>query len=47
MYHDGIKSLKDIPLDRLKGKQRQQVEATKKKQTIVNKEGLQEFLDTL
>jgi hypothetical protein len=47
LYHEGIRKLIDIPLDRLKGKQRQQVEATKKKQTIVNKEGLQEFLDTL
>lgn len=47
LFHEGIKSLKDIPLDRLKGKQRQQVEATKKKQTIVNTEGLQEFVDGL
>lgn len=47
LFHEGIKRLKDIPLDRLKGKQRQQAEATKKKQTIVNKEGLQEFLDRL
>lgn len=47
LFHEGIRKLIDIPLDRLKSKQRQQVEATKKKQTIVNKEGLQEFLDTL
>ncbi len=47
LYHEGITKLKDIPLDRVKGKQRQQVEAAKKKQTIVNKEGLQEFMDSL
>ncbi len=47
LFHEGIKKLKDIPLDRLKGKQRQQAEATRKKQTIINKEGLQEFLDRL
>ena len=47
MYHGGITKLKDIPLDLVKGKQRQQVEAAKKKQTIVNKEGLQDFLDSL
>ena len=47
LYHEGITKLKDIPLDRVKGKQRQQVEAAKKKQIIVNKEGLQKFLDSL
>ena len=47
LYHQGVTKLVDIPLDLVKGKQRQQVEAAKKKQTIVNKEGLQEFLDTL
>jgi len=47
LYHQGISKLVDIPLDLVKGKQRQQVEAAKKKQTIVNKEGLHEFLDSL
>ncbi len=47
LYHQGITKLVDIPLNLVKGKQRQQVEAAKKKQTIVNKEGLQEFLDSL
>jgi len=47
LYQEGIKKLTDVPLERLKGKQRQQAEAAGKKQTIVNKEGLREFLDRL
>lgn len=47
LYHEGITKLKDIPLDRVKDKQRQQVEAAKKKKTIINNEGLQKFLDDL
>lgn len=47
LHHQGITKLVDIPLDRVKGKQRQQVEAARKRQTIVHKEGLQTFLDRL
>jgi hypothetical protein len=47
LYRQGIVCLKDIPFDRLKGKQLQQVEATRGKKTVVNKEKLKEFLDSL
>ena len=47
LFHEGIRKVTDIPLDCVNGKQRQQVEAAKKKQTIVDKDGLQEFLDSL
>lgn len=47
LYRQGIVRLKDIPSDLLKGKQLQQVEATRSKKTIVNKEKLREFLDSL
>lgn len=47
LYREGIVKLIDIPLDRVKGKQCQQVEAARKKQTIINKEGLQEFVEQL
>ena len=47
LYQQGIERLIDIPLDRLKGKQLQQVEAARGKKTIVNKKQLREFLDTL
>lgn len=47
LYRQGIVKLKDIPSDLLKGKQLQQVEATRGKKTIVNKEKLSEFLDSL
>lgn len=47
LYHQGIVRLKDIPSDLIKGKQLQQFEATRGKKTIVNKEKLREFLDSL
>jgi hypothetical protein len=47
LYEQGIEELKDIPLNLLKGKQLQQVEATRGKKTIVEKKPLREFLDTL
>jgi Domain of unknown function(DUF2779) len=47
LYHQGFQKLKDIPLELLKGKQLQQVEATRGKKTIVNKEKLRKFLDGL
>ena len=47
LYHQGIVKLKDIPLDLLKGKQLQQVEAAMGKKTIVNKKKLREFIDSL
>lgn len=47
LFHEGINKLTDIPLDRVKGKQRQQVEAAIKKQTIVSKKKLRDFLDKL
>jgi uncharacterized protein DUF2779 len=47
LYRQGIEKLKDIPLDLLKGKQLQQVEAALGKKTIVNKKKLREFLDSL
>ena len=47
LYRQGIVRLKDIPSNLLKGKQLQQVEATRGKKTIVNKEKLREFLDSL
>ena len=47
LYHEGIKKLIDIPLDRVKGKQLQQVQAAQKKQTVMDKKGLQEFLEQL
>jgi len=47
LYGQGIKKLKDIPLDLLKGNQLQQVETARSKKTLVNKKQLREFLDTL
>jgi len=47
LYGQGIVKLKDIPLDRLKGNQLQQVEAARSKKKIVKKKGLREFLETL
>lgn len=47
LYRQGVKELKDIPLDRIKGNQLQQVEAALSKSTIVVKTHLQEFMDTL
>jgi len=47
LYEQGIEKLKDIPLNLLKGKQLQQVEAARGKKMVVNKKGLREFLDTL
>lgn len=47
LYSQGIEKLKDIPLDRLKGKQLQQVETARSKKTVVNKKQLREFIDTL
>lgn len=47
LYRQGIKELKDIPLDLIKGNQLQQVEAARDKLTIVSKKHLREFLDNL
>jgi len=47
LYRQGIEKMKDIPLDLLKGKQLQQVEAARGKKTIVNKKKLREFIDSL
>jgi hypothetical protein len=47
LYHQGIKKLKDIPLNLLKGKQLQQVQVARSKKTVVDKKALRDFLDTL
>ncbi|WP_298432906.1 DUF2779 domain-containing protein [Geobacter sp.] len=47
LYRNGMVSLKDVPLDLLKGKQRQQAEAAAKKKVIVDRERLRKFLDQL
>ncbi len=47
LYRERIITLKAVPLDRLKGKQRQQAETAREKQVIVDREKLAEFLDQL
>jgi hypothetical protein len=47
LYAQGIIKQKDIPLDLLNKKQRQQVVATLKKQNVVDKKKIREFLKTL
>jgi len=47
LYREGIIALKDVPLERLKGKQRQQAEATRARKVIVAREPLKAFLDQL
>jgi hypothetical protein len=47
LYHQGIVKMQDMPLNMLKGKQLQQVEATLGKKTLVDKKKLREFLDNL
>jgi len=47
LYRQGIKKLKDIPLDQVKGKQLQQVETARSKKLVVSKKGLQQFLEKL
>ena len=47
LYHEGIRKIADVPLDRVKGQQIQQVQAAKKKQTLVESEKLNAFLDTI
>lgn len=47
LYREEIIALKDIPLDRLKGKQLQQAEAARKKKVIVDRGKLAEFLNRL
>lgn len=47
LYRSGMVALKDVPLNLLDGKQRQQAEAAAKKKVIVDRERLREFLDQL
>lgn len=47
LYRNGMVALKDVPLDLLDGKQRQQAEAAAKKKVIVDRERLRKFLDQL
>lgn len=47
LYRNGMIAPKDVPLDLLKGKQRQQAEAAAKKKVIVDRKKLREFLDQL
>jgi hypothetical protein len=47
LYREGIVHLKDIPPDRLKGKQRLQVEATLARSTTVDKKAVQAFIKEL
>lgn len=46
-YYDGIVRQKDIPLDNLNSKQRQQVEASLKKKNHLDKSKVKAFLDTI
>lgn len=46
-YKEGIICLKDIPLDKLKNRQRIYVEAFLNKKDFINKEGIKEFLGSL
>ena len=47
LYRQGIIRLEDVPLDMLKGKQREQAEAALNKKVVVNRKGVREFLDRL
>lgn len=47
LYRKGIIKLEDVPLDMLKGKQRQQAEAALNKKVVVNRKEVREFLDRL
>jgi hypothetical protein len=47
LYRQGMVNFEDIPLEFLKGKQRQQVEATLNKKVIINKKKLRNFLEQL
>ena len=47
LYREGIVTLKDVPLERLKGKQRQQAEAARRREIIVDQKQLKAFLDQL
>jgi hypothetical protein len=47
LYRQGIIRLEDIPLDRLNGKQRQQVEAFLEKKDYINSKATKKFLDSL
>ena len=47
LYREGIVALNDVPVERLKGKQRQQAEAARRKEVIVDREQLKKFLDQL
>ena len=47
LYRKGIIKLEDVPLDSLKGKQRQQAEAALNKKVVVNRKEVREFLDRL
>ncbi|MDD2320420.1 MAG: DUF2779 domain-containing protein [Geobacteraceae bacterium] len=47
LYEKGIVKLEDVPLDILKGKQRQQAEAALDKKVIVDRKKIREFLDSL
>ena len=47
LYRQGIIKLENVPLDLLKGKQRQQAEAALNKSVVVNGKEVREFLDRL
>lgn len=47
LYREGIIRLADVPLDRLKGKQRQQAEALRERSVTVDRKAVQAFLDQL
>jgi hypothetical protein len=47
LYNQGIVRLRDVPLEKLKGKQLQQVEALLKKKTIVDKKAIKCFLSEI
>jgi len=46
-YHRGLIRFEELPLDELNAKQRQQVEATLAREDVVDRAGVQAFLDTL
>lgn len=47
LYRKGIIKLEDVPLDSLKGKQRQQAETALNKKVVVNRKEVRGFLDRL
>jgi hypothetical protein len=47
LYRQGYRTMKDIPLELLRGKQRQQAEAARERKLLVDREQLQVFLDQL